>query len=237
MKTAVVLMSRVPCPGRTKTRLMEKLSGEECAAFHRACLLDIGQVIIVSGLPGYVFYTGDYTGHDFNFLPANDGNRFKICPQRGNNLGERLYNAGIEVMGEFDAVLFLGSDLPDLSPELLMKAVEKLQNHDVVIGPATDGGYYLLGMKQIIRDVFQDIPWGTSQVLTSTVRKLESNDWSYVLLDSRTDIDTWADMVDFYLRGQSAETDHYCRMAAYKLAEKMIERYFSGKEFKLWNKQ
>jgi glycosyltransferase A (GT-A) superfamily protein (DUF2064 family) len=73
MKTAVVVMSRVPRAGHTKTRLMTKLSGEDCAAFHRACLSDIGQAIIDSGLPGYVYYTGDYTSNDFHFLQDDDG--------------------------------------------------------------------------------------------------------------------------------------------------------------------
>jgi rSAM/selenodomain-associated transferase 1 len=228
MKTAVVVMSRVPRAGRTKTRLMTKLSGEDCAAFHRSCLSDIGQAIIDSGLPGYIFYTGDYTGHDFHFLPEDDGKYFKICPQKGNNLGERLYNAGLEVKDVFDAVLFVGSDLPDLSPKLLLSAVEKLRKHDVVIGPARDGGYYLLGMKQIIRDIFQDIPWGTPQVLTSTVRKLECNELSYTLLDTRADIDTWADMVGFYIRGQGVGNDYYRQMAAYMFVEKMVEKYITG---------
>lgn len=228
MKTAVVVMSRVPRAGHTKTRLMTKLSGEDCAAFHRACLSDIGQAIIDSGLPGYIYCTGDYTGNGFQFLNDDYSKHFKICPQIGNNLGERLYNAGLEIIDGFDAVLFVGSDLPDLSPKLLLSAVEKLRNHDVVIGPAQDGGYYLLGMKQIIKDVFLDIPWGTRQVLTSTVRKLECNELSYALLGTRSDIDTWADMVGFYMQGQGAGNDYYRRMAAYKFVEKMVEKYITG---------
>jgi rSAM/selenodomain-associated transferase 1 len=228
MKAAVVVMSRIPNPGCTKTRLMTKLSGEDCAAFHRACLCDIGKVIKDSGLPGYIYYTGDYTSNDYSLLPEDYGKCLKTCSQTGNDLGERLYNAGLDIIAEFDAVIFLGSDLPDLNPDLLKSAVEKLEKYDIVIGPASDGGYYLLGIKQIIRDVFEDIPWGTSKVLKSTIEKLRNNELSYALLEIKSDIDTWADLVGFYLRGKGIGNDIYKQMAAYNFAEKLVNKYIAG---------
>jgi len=228
MRTAVIIMSRIPQPGLTKTRLTAVLSDKESSAFHRACLADICRTVIKSQLPGCIYYTGSY--EDFRFasdkrgiwgFTQNELDYFEMYPQQGDNLGERLYNAADEMLTRYEAVLLIGSDMPDISHGLLLAAREKLLNNDIVIGPATDGGYYLLAVKQADPYIFRDIAWGTSEVLEKTLEKVKDRNRKFSLLESKSDIDTWDDLISFYCRGQSNAN----QLDAYLYAENMVVKY------------
>lgn len=207
-KQAIIIMSRIPIPGRTKTRLMSNLSGIECAAFHQSCLYDICNLIKSSGNAAYLFYDGeDFEGFYYNLLSLalrpslrESFNDIKIHKQRGQDLGEKLFNAGSEILEEYDKVIFLGADLPDLTLKDIDEAFDKLIYHDIVIGPAYDGGYYLLGIKQPIEGIFQNITWGTSKVLEETLDSIREMDLSVSMMQPKRDIDTWEDLRDFYQR-------------------------------------
>lgn len=194
MRRALVIMSRVPRPGYTKTRLMNKLTGKECVKIHLACLDNLCEIARELEIERYIYYTG---GRRDEFSEI-DLNGFIMCRQKGKDLGQRLCNAAKKVLSKHDKLLFVGSDVPDLTSGLLLKAFEKLNDYDVVIGPALDGGYYLVGMKQPHDAIFHSIPWGTAGVYQRTISALNCSGLSYYVLETRQDIDTWEDMVNFY---------------------------------------
>ena len=236
MRAAIAVMTRVPAPGRTKTRLMQKMSTFECAAFHQACLADICRTVSDTGVTGYIYYTGEThtgtpacskdveAGFDPGILNLAEKLGLKVRRQTGKDLGQRLGNAARQILAGHDRVILLGADLPYLSTGLLLDAMQKLDSCDVVIGPARDGGYYLLGIKEVYSCLFVEIPWSSASVLSRTIEATGLNNLSLTLLELKADIDTWDDLVYFYRKAADTETGAR-KLAAYRFAEKMIMKY------------
>jgi len=236
MNTAIVIMSKIPLPGHTKTRLMPELTSQECVEFHRACLNDIVHTVSDLDLPLFLYYApipNEYE-NGFDFRDNNwwglDNNLYaciEMYPQIGKDLGERMYNAAQEITAEQRSVLFLGSDLPDLPGCILEEAAELLVSNDVVLGPAEDGGYYLLGIKKAHSFLFDNISWGSSEVLAETLNRIQKNGLSTSLLARKRDIDTWKDIKEYYLRGQQdIETRD---LHSYRIVLKIMEHHLSIK--------
>jgi len=232
MNTAIVIMSKIPLPGHTKTRLMPELTSQECVEFHQACLNDIVHTVSDLGLPVFLYYApapSEYkSGIDFRDnkwwgLNSKLYARIAMYPQLGKDLGERMYKAAVERTAGQGAVLFLGSDLPDLPGGILIEAVELLESSDVVLGPAEDGGYYLLGIKRAHSLLFDDISWGSSKVLAETLDRIQRNGLSVSLLERKCDIDIWKDIKEYCLRGQQQiDTQN---LHSYRIVFKIMERH------------
>lgn len=222
MEPAVVIMSKVPVPGKTKTRLMDKLSGEECAAFHIACLKDILAEVRKLGLKCYLYYTGGGPEHFPASLPWDS---LIIRPQRGADLGEGMYHACREVLAEHDRVVIIGTDLPDITSQILWQALEELDRHPIVLGPAQDGGYYLIGLKEAQALLFTGLDWGTERVLSQTLARAAALQIGVSLLAEKRDIDTWADLVHFYEQGLAGPNRWLRERQAYSLARQFIRKY------------
>ncbi len=230
MKIAVIIMSRIPKPGYTKTRLLGRLSGEECAALHRACLRDICRAVRSTGMAAYLYYTGSVPEegvlepHETGFNPwqltLGDYRYFTMRRQKGVQLGERMLNAVSEVLPDHEGVILLGSDMPCLTPALLQDGVHLLQRNDLVIGPAEDGGYYLLAIKKVHKALFQDMPWSTPEVLSMTLRAAVQDGIVHSLLPMHSDIDDWEDLISFYNRGLIHK--EYSELDSYKYAAHLI---------------
>ena len=231
MRTVVVVMSKIPQPGFTKTRLMSVLSERECSDFHRACLADTCRAIRKSRLPGYIYYAAESRNvlpadvDEIWGLPTEERAYFEFRPQQGKDLGERLCNAAREILICYEAVLFLGSDMPQITSDAILEAEVMLSGSDTVLGPAHDGGYYLLGIKQVVPNLFEDIPWGTSQVLEKTLEKIIENKFACSLLRPQADIDTWDDLKEFFSAGIADENSVYRRLTAYRLAAELIQKH------------
>lgn len=234
MNTAVVIMSKVPQPGFAKTRLNTVLSEQDSMDFQHVCLLDTCRAVMDSELPGYIYYlkadspiaaaNGDKSIKGLINLPEREASYFQLCPQQGNDLGERLYLASREILSRYEAVLLLGSDLPGISAELILEAQNRIRANDIVIGPARDGGYYLLAIKRDFPDIFADIPWGSGQVFEKTMNASKQQQLICSLLPFQTDIDTWRDLLDFYYEGR-AGNKYYQDLATYKLAGRLVKKY------------
>lgn len=118
--------------------------------------------------------------------------------QKGKDLGERMANAFDEVFNQgYNQVICIGSDLPDMNQELINVAFEHLDSNDLVIGQAKDGGYYLIGMNSLRRELFEGINWSTNEVLAQTLAKVESIEVKVELLRELRDIDTLEDLLNF----------------------------------------
>ncbi len=115
--------------------------------------------------------------------------------QDGADLGERLMNAVSQTFKDgFDQVICIGSDLPDLSSTIILKGFESLNGSDVVIGPAEDGGYYLIGMNEFIPELFENKNWSSETLLDETISELNSKHKRVEFLSSLNDIDTLEDL-------------------------------------------
>ncbi len=197
MSTGIVLMSRAPIPGQTKTRLETHLQPEKCARLHKAFLRDISQMLVQLAanreqLNLYLTYTPLGTAEMFRELISE---KFTFLPQRGADLGSKMYNALKKVSEENEQQLIIGSDLPTLQPAVIEEAVEKLQTSEVVLGPSQDGGYYLLGTKQPRSFLFSDIVWGQNDVLRATIEAVKEHKLTYQTVASWADIDVYPELL------------------------------------------
>ncbi|MHB1125850.1 MAG: TIGR04282 family arsenosugar biosynthesis glycosyltransferase [Bacillota bacterium] len=226
MTAALAIFSKVPLPGSTKSRLEGRLTPEECALFHRACLLDLHGVVRNTGLKVYLYYTGGnrddfyrFTGPvppGFEALESLELDSFNFRPQQGSNLGERLDYAVEELLQSHRQVIIIGSDLPYLTAELFLSARHALDTVDLVAGPAEDGGYYLLGLKRSHPGLFRNIDWGTGLVLQQTLAVAHQGNLSVTMLPVQRDIDTWEDLVAFV--GLGTQRLELQKLLAYRLA-------------------
>ena len=172
MSTAVVMMAKLPIPGYCKNRLTNVLTPDESAEFQRLCILDLTQTIKFSGFPLYVYYARpeealiNSCSFDLN-LPSYHS----FTPQKGEDLGERMFNATQETLRKHQEVIVIGSDLPDLEPGIFESVSKALKQYDIVLGPCKDGGYYLLGIRKNCPAVFEGIYWSSSRVLEQTLDK------------------------------------------------------------------
>ena len=133
-------------------------------------------------------------------IPSKWENDVKFV-QDGEDLGERMKNAfqhGFD--NNYDNIILIGSDLPNISKEIIASGFDSLQKSDVVFGPALDGGYYLIGLSKMNTSIFDNKPWSQSTLLDVTLQELSEQKISVSLLKSLNDIDTYEDLVasDFY---------------------------------------
>ena len=183
------LFAKWPAPGRVKTRLAAETSPEWAAQVARAFLLDLLDRLAPLTYRRLLAFAPPEAAAGFAEIAAG---RFELVPQSDGDLGRRMatflqrqLDAGAE------AVVLLGSDSPHVPVELIDQAFRELAANDVVLGPAADGGYYLLGIARRLPPIFADIPWGTSQVLARTLACLEHR--RHALLLPWFDVDTLAD--------------------------------------------
>jgi uncharacterized protein len=185
----LLIFVKNPVPGTVKTRIAQTVGNERATEVYRHLLAHTQQ--ISRWLPWRrVVYYGD-------FVNTTDGwNGYEKHLQTGADLGERMLNAFQKqfAAGATRAVI-IGSDCLQIQPDHLKQAFRALETADVVIGPATDGGYYLLGMNQLQSFLFKDKPWSQPQLLTRTLEDLREHNLRYALLESLSDVDEWEDYV------------------------------------------
>lgn len=171
MKRAVIVFTRVPVPGRTKTRMMPYFSPVECARLHENFLKDIAQECEKVNADIFVCYTPQ---RGKAYLKTIFKGVADYIPQMGAGLGERMYQAIGYVLGKgYDSCVLIGTDIPELKASDLEYALRLLDVNDVVFGPTVDEGYYLVGMKRPIREAFEKKTYGTGNVLEKTVVPLK----------------------------------------------------------------
>ncbi len=180
----LVVFARAPVRGQVKTRLARSVGDDAALALHLAFVSDVcglgrgvadRRVLAVAGaLDG--------------FPPAPD---LTIVAQEGAELGARMANAIARYVGD-GPVCIVGSDSPSLPREYLVEAFERLKEADVVLGPSTDGGYWLIGARRPAPELFGGIEWGTPSVLTATLERLK--DARAALLPFFYDVDEAADL-------------------------------------------
>jgi hypothetical protein len=220
MKEAIIILTRVPIAGKTKTRLMPVYTAKECAEIHAAFLKDIYTECKKTEKDIFIFYTPDGAKEILTNLLGTNKN---LYTQTGDNLGERMLNAIQFVLTKnFDACVLIGSDIPEISAEILSSAFLLLKDSDVVMCPVSDGGYCLVGMKQVIRNAFELQNYGTTTVFESTVKQLTENNHTVALLPTLNDIDTPQDVLAFLKRLQTNKNTKYKNTREYFTTHKKI---------------
>jgi rSAM/selenodomain-associated transferase 2/rSAM/selenodomain-associated transferase 1 len=192
--TTLLLFVRYPEEGRVKSRLASFLGDEAAARFYRRCARNLAGQSRRLGRKArrYLCYSEQA---DLERLWRWLGSGFRYRPQIGEGLGQRMENAFITAFAEgAGKVIILASDTPDLTAEIIEEAIAALEEADTVIGPCHDGGYYLLGMKELHRPLFDGIPWSTDEVVARTLEAIESQGLSCRLLPTLADIDTGEDL-------------------------------------------
>jgi len=165
----LLLFARYPVPGLCKTRLIPAFGPEGAARLHRRLAEHAAAVARAAGERDGTKVTVCFTGGSAQDVRSWLGNDFAYAGQSPGDIGVRLSRALATVFrGQRQRALIFGSDVPDLSPELLLQALAGLREHDVVLGPAADGGYYLIGMKCHRPELFAGIDWGTERVCAQT---------------------------------------------------------------------
>lgn len=198
MDRAIIIFTRVPIPGQTKTRMMPAMSGSGCARLHACFLKDINRECQKTGADLYICYTPE--GQQQGLYPVfGQGQRY--IPQRGNGLGERMYEAIREVLEKgYGSCVLMGTDVPEVRAEYLDRAFCVLERRDLVLGPTADGGYYLVGMKTPLRCVFDVKGYGRNSVLRDTVGQLRREGITYGFTHTVSDMDTCGDLYGYRRR-------------------------------------
>ncbi|MCX2718135.1 TIGR04282 family arsenosugar biosynthesis glycosyltransferase [Poritiphilus sp. M415] len=186
----LLIFTRNPELGKCKTRLASVIGNESALEIYKFLLARTSEITKGLEADKAVFYSDNVVVDDLW-----DNQHYNKREQRGQDLGERMLNAfqwGFEQ--GYQKILIIGSDLYDLSSEDLKTAFKALEKNEFVIGPASDGGYYLLGMKQLKKELFQDKSWGKASVLEDTLKDLKGQ--SLQLLEIRNDVDLYEDIKD-----------------------------------------
>ncbi|MEO6404726.1 MAG: TIGR04282 family arsenosugar biosynthesis glycosyltransferase [Ferruginibacter sp.] len=190
MSRALIIFMKNPVIGKVKTRLAAAIGDATALEVYKKLLNHTQKITLFVDADKFLFYS--------EFLQREDewpNDRFIKHLQKGNDLGERMCNAFEFVfLNKHQKVIIIGSDCIDLSASVIEDAYLLLNDTDVVIGPAKDGGYYLLGMKELHHSLFKTISWGTSEVLKQTLSICRSQHLKYSLLPTLMDIDVEDDL-------------------------------------------
>jgi uncharacterized protein len=190
----LMLFVRNPELGKVKTRLAASVGPEEALEIYMHLLQHTKKVTQDIDVEKLVYYSNEIIQHDL--WPNNKYNK-QVQPV--GDLGERMSAAFEDAFNKgFNAVVIIGSDCHQLTKEIVERAFEALENHEVVIGPALDGGYYLLGMNKFHPEFFRNKRWSTEHVFPDTVLDIQKMHLSYKVLPELSDIDYLEDIDDAF---------------------------------------
>ena len=186
----LIIFARNPEKGKVKTRLAKDIGEKAALEIYKFLLNHTYSITKDLTVDKVIFYADAFPKRDI-FAPEI----FSKKLQKGNGLGEKMENAFRDAFSEnYKRVILIGSDLPDLTKADLEDAFLQLKKSDVVIGPAKDGGYYLIGMKSLNSKVFKNKAWSTASVLKSTLEDFKKVDLK--LLSTLNDVDVLSDIDD-----------------------------------------
>lgn len=190
MSEHLIVFLRNPVLGQVKTRLASDIGEENALKVYERLMAHTLEVCEHSGIKTTLYF--DEAPHDAVQTPSN----FHIREQRGKGLGERM-TAAFEEVGSEDpkaAMIMIGSDCPEIGKKHLKDAGKHLQHCDLVIGPARDGGIYLIGLRNFDDRLFDGVPWSTSGVRDALVRNATSLKLTTLMLEEMSDVDHASDL-------------------------------------------
>lgn len=191
----LIIFVKNPELGKVKTRLARTIGDEKALYIYKLLLEQTFQVTLPVLAEKKLYYSDFVQNIDqFNDLV------YEKHIQNGDGLGDKMYNAMKHSFGEWaDKVVLIGSDCFELNSGIIEEAFKALEESDYVLGPAKDGGYYLIGMKALNLEIFQNKEWSTENVFLDTLLDIKNQEKSHYLLPTLSDVDTEEDLGD--LRG------------------------------------
>lgn len=189
----IQIFCKAPVPGQVMTRLIDELGAEGAAELHRRLASRIIDECGHAGLAPVEIWCTPTTEHEF--FAVADGT-MPLHLQQGEDLGERMFEGARFALEDEEArsVVIIGTDCPELDAAYLRLALQRLEDHDAVVGPARDGGYGLIGFQTVDRRYFSDIVWGGDRVCADTCGAFNHAALHWSLLPLLHDIDTPADL-------------------------------------------
>ncbi len=189
-KNLLIILTRNPELGKVKTRLAKTIGDQSALDIYKFLLNYTAEITKEIRVDKAVYYSEDICENDIW-----DRAIYQKRLQKGEDLGDRIGDAFENAFYEgYERVLIIGSDMYDIQPQHINEAFEKLKDNQVVIGPAEDGGFYLLGMNALFPDAFKKKAWGTETVLKDTLRDLGKV--SVAFLEQLNDIDVYEDIAN-----------------------------------------
>ncbi|MDQ3749750.1 MAG: TIGR04282 family arsenosugar biosynthesis glycosyltransferase [Acidobacteriota bacterium] len=192
MKKVVVIMAKVPIVGTVKTRLRPFLSAEQSATLAECFLRDtVGKA---KSLPNELIIA--YTPVEkLDVLLAILSNEQIFIEQKGVNLGDKMFHAfEFAFVQNSDAVVMIGTDSPTFPAQFITQAFEMLSETDAVLGETTDGGFYLIGLQKLEKEIFEAVEWSSPKTFNQMVQNIENLGWKLSLLPNWYDVDTPDDL-------------------------------------------
>ena len=195
----LIVFVKNPELGKVKTRLARTIGDEKALYIYKLLLEQTFQVTLPVLAEKKLYYSEFVQNIDqFNDLV------YEKHIQNGDGLGDKMYNAMKHSFGEWaDKVVLIGSDCFELNSGIIEEAFKALEESDYVLGPAKDGGYYLIGMKELNLEIFQNKEWSAENVFLDTLLDIKNQEKSHYLLPTLSDVDTEEDLGD--LRGYIEE--------------------------------
>lgn len=184
MSGALIIFIKNPVKGQVKTRLARAVGEEAVLSIYLQLCSLTRQVALSFEGTKYLFYSDEVLNDD-EWKP----DQFNKQVQRGSDLGERMLNAFRMVFEQHEKIILIGSDCPYLQIDHLNQAIQKLNESDCVLGPALDGGYYLIGLRRMIDELFIDRSWSHPGVFDQSIKTLNQGNHSVTVLEPLEDID------------------------------------------------
>lgn len=189
----LIVFVKNPQLGKVKTRLASTIGDARALEIYRRLLAHTREAAEGVRATRSVWYS-----HFIDSVDLWNSNAFDKYLQDGDSLGDRMMNAfATGFSNGYQKVVIIGSDCPGITPALIEQAYAALDESEVVFGPAEDGGYYLLGMRQLYLDLFQHKKWSTENVLLDSIIDLQKRNISYATLEMLSDVDHEADLAKY----------------------------------------
>jgi uncharacterized protein len=204
-ENALMIFIKAPRLGEIKTRLQPELSPAASLKIFKAMGKDLVDRFSRSEYFDLFiqYWPGDALWEMQSWLGAN----LNYIPQRGSDLGEKLKNAfSASFRRSYQKVCIIGSDLPTIAVPDILEAIEKLDSFDVILGPAMDGGYFLVALKEFHPQIFENIDWSTDAVLEQTMLRITEQKLSAYRMAVQRDVDTYDDVM--YLWNKIKENEN-----------------------------
>jgi rSAM/selenodomain-associated transferase 1 len=189
-ESRLLVFTRTPRAGQVKTRLIPLLGAQGAADFHDRLIHHCLQTVTHAALCPVELWCAP-SSNDAFFQACRERYGVDLYDQAQGELGERMHDALASVLARAESAVLIGTDIPSLEAADLDAALQALQQgKDAVLGPARDGGYYLIGMKHANLRLFERVTWGTSTVFQETVSRLRQFDMDWLRLREQADVDT-----------------------------------------------
>ncbi len=197
-ETLLIQFAKAPVPGQVKTRMIPHLSAQQASELHSELLFWTARTLCKDKLGAVELWLAGDSGLAFT-KSINTLDFDSHRTQWGEDLGERMANAIADGLDRYAKVILVGSDCPMIDHAYLQAAIDAVDHHQIVLGPAEDGGYVLIGASVECREIFRGINWGCSTVFKETVEILTVRTMSWQALRVLPDIDRPEDLPAWYL--------------------------------------